>query len=127
MKSFRNRWTLNHECTIPGCRSCIVIDAGLKPHRKVCKALWNGVREYEAAGQSVVTGCTSYPLPKKTYCSVHDGEPTPVADHVSSRTRKVLKDYREETKESELAGDDHAFIIESILEIAEDENGESAC
>ena len=41
MKSFRKRWTLDHECSVPGCRSCIVIDAGLKPHRKVCKALWN--------------------------------------------------------------------------------------
>ena len=65
MKIFRNFWTVNHECDKAGCRSCIVIDAGLKPHRKVCKALWNGVREYEVAGQSIVTGCTAFPLPNK--------------------------------------------------------------
>ena len=69
MKEYRKSWTIEHECTIPGCRSCIVIDAGLKPHRKVCIALWNGVRE--EAGQSVVTGCTSYPIPNKTYCNMH--------------------------------------------------------
>lgn len=115
---------MGHECDIPGCRSVIVIDAGLKPHRKVCKALWNGVREFEDAGQSVVTGCTSYPVPNKTYCSLHEGEPTPVADNVSSRTRKVLKNYREENKESDRAGDDHAYIIESILDFEEKDDGE---
>ena len=36
MKKFRQNWTMEHECGIAGCRSCIVIDAGLKPHRKVC-------------------------------------------------------------------------------------------
>ena len=124
MKSFRNRWTVGHECDIPGCRSCIVIDAGLKPHRKVCKALWNGVREFEVAAQTVVTGCTSYPVPNKTYCRIHEGEPTPVADNVSARTRKVLKDYREDSKESEKAGDDHSYIIESIMDIQENPEGE---
>ena len=124
MKAFRRKWTLEHECSVPGCRSCIVIDAGLKPHRKVCKALWNGIREYEVAGQSVVTGCTSYPVPNKTYCSLHEGEPTPIADNISSRTRKILRDYRESAKDSDLAGDDHAFIIESILDIEENANGE---
>ena len=124
MKTYRIRWTIDHECDIPGCRSCIVIDAGLKPHRKVCKALWNGVREFEVAGQSVVTGCTSYPVPNKTYCAIHEGEPTPVADRVSARTRKVLKDYREDSKESDRAVDDNAFIVESILAIEEPENEE---
>ena len=124
MKMYRQRWTIDHECDKPGCRSCIVIDAGLKPHRKVCKALWNGVREFQDAGQSVVTGCTSYPVPGKTYCSLHEGEPTPVADNVSSRTRKILKDYRNSTKVSTEAGDDHAYIIETILDIQENEKGE---
>ena len=124
MKIFRNFWTINHECDIAGCRSCIVIDAGLKPHRKVCKALWNGVREYEVAGQSIVTGCTAYPLPNKTYCKLHDGEPTPVADNISSRTRKVLKNYREELKESDEAGNDQAYIIETILDISKNDKGE---
>ena len=75
------------------------------------------MREYVDAGQSVVTGCTSYPIPNKTYCTMHEDEPTPVADNVSSRTRKVLKDYREKTKESDAAGDDHAYIVEAIIDI----------
>ena len=124
MKEYRRRWTVEHECNTPGCRSCVVIDAGLKPHRKVCKALWNGVREYEDSGQRVVTGCTSYPIPNKTYCKMHEGEPTPVADNISSRTRKTLKEHRAKTKESDAAGNDQAYIIEAILDIVEEEGCE---
>ena len=63
-------------------------------------------------------------MPNKTYCKLHEGEPTPVADNVSSRTRKILKDYRNNTKESDEAGNDHAYIIESIMDIQEDEDGD---
>ena len=66
------------------------------------------MREFVAAEERVITGCTSYPVPNKTYCGLHEGEPTPVADNVSSRTRKILKDYREEAKDNEHAGDDQA-------------------
>ena len=74
-------------------------------------AKWNGVKEYDAAGTSVVTGCTSLPFPMKTYCALHEGEPTPVADNVSSRTRKSLRDYKDKIKLSENAGQDHVYII----------------
>jgi hypothetical protein len=84
--------------------------------------MWNGVREYVTAGQSVVTGCTVHPSPDGTYYSLHEGEETPVADHISTRTRKILHDYRESTKSSEKAKDYQIFIIESILEVSE-ENG----
>ena len=77
------------------------------------------------AEESVITGCTAYPVPNKTYCGLHEGEPTPVADNVSFRTRKVLKDYQEESRESELAGDDQAYIIEFIIDILVDENQET--
>lgn len=93
----------------------------MKPHRKVCMAQWSGIREFEASGQKVVTGCTSLPLPKKTCCGEHEGEQTPVADNVSAGTRKTLKDYKEKTKQSEQTGDDHIYIIESIQEFKEDE------
>ena len=43
---------------------------------------------------------------------------------MSARTRKVLKDYREDSKESDRAVDDNAFIVESILDIEEPENEE---
>jgi hypothetical protein len=95
---------------------------GLKPHCKVCKALWSGVRECITAGQSVITGCTSHPLPKKgtAYCSIHEGERTPVADNVSSRTINILREHRNVSKASEQAHDDHLYIIEAILDITED-------
>ena len=48
-----------------------------------------------------------------------------MADSVSSRTRKVLKDYREETKDYEHAGDDQAYIIESILDVIEEDEQET--
>ena len=125
MKKFRQHWTINHRCDIPGCRSCIVIDAGLKPHRKVCKALWNGVRTFEKACQTIVTGCTSYPLPHKTFCNIHDGESTPVPDSVSSDSRKKLKKYKNDHKASQNALDDDVYIIESILEITANDANES--
>ena len=28
MEKFRQKWTIDHHCDVPGCRSCIVIDAG---------------------------------------------------------------------------------------------------
>ena len=124
MKAFRRTWTLDHHCDITGCGSCIVIDAGLKPHRKVCKALWNGIREFEYSGLSVITGCTSYPIPNKTYCTVHDEEETPVADKISSNTRKTLRDFRNDSSEvDKRSGDDNAFTVESILNIRENEDG----
>ena len=87
--------------------------SGLKPHRKVCMAQWNGVKEFEKAGQSVVTGCTSQPLPKSTFCSLHHGEATPVVENVTRETRNSLK--------NKYAGsnvEDHHHIVESILDIS---------
>ena len=46
-----------------------------------------------------------------------------MADTVSARTRKALKDYREKTRESDRAGDDNAYIVESILDIIEGWDG----
>ena len=86
-------------------------------------AQWNGVKEYKAAGKSVVTSCTSLPLPHKTYCQLHDGEQSPVVDSVSSRTRKALKNYWTQTNYCDKASDDQIFIIELILDINK-ENGE---
>ena len=125
MKKFRQHWTINHRWDIPGCRLCIVIDAGLKPHRKVCKALWNGVRTFEKACQTIVTGYTSYPLPHKTCCNIHDGESTPVPDSVSSDSRKKLKKYKNDHKASQNALDDDVYIIESILDITVNNANES--
>ena len=77
-------------------------------------AQWNGVKEFKSAGQSVVTGCTSQPLPKKTFCGLHEGEATPVAEHVTRETRNTLKKKKKEENEN---FEDHLYIVESILEI----------
>ena len=36
---------------------------------------------------------------------------------------EALKDYRQETRESDRAGDDNAYIVESILDIEESDDG----
>ena len=76
------RWSVLHHCSVTGCRRALVIDAGMKPSRKCCMAMWSGVRDFEVAGLKIVTGCTAARLPKKVYCAEHAGEPTPVADRV---------------------------------------------
>ena len=31
----REYWTKEHKCDAPGCGTCLVLDGGMKPHRKV--------------------------------------------------------------------------------------------
>ena len=65
IQAFRSRWTLGQKCEKRGCQSCLVIDAGLKPFRKLCGAKLNGIREFKASEDFVITGCTSIPQPNK--------------------------------------------------------------
>ena len=44
----------------------------------------------KAAGQSVVTGCATQPLPKSTFCSLHIGEATHVVENVTRESRNSL-------------------------------------
>ena len=83
----------------------------------MCKAQWNGIKVFEAAGQSVVTGCTSQPIPKSTLCSLHQGESTPVTDTVTRETRSSIKKKKNVTNNGDAQFEDHLFIVESILEV----------
>ena len=67
-QQFRKRYTIGHKCTTKGCQECLVIDAGLKPFRKICGAKLNGVREFKVSEDIVVTGCTAIPQPNNKYC-----------------------------------------------------------
>ena len=81
-------------------------------------AQWNGVKVFEAAGQSVVTGCTSQPLPRNTFCSLHQGEATPVAEKVTNETRSSLRlKKKKQATNSDDNLEDHLHIVESILDI----------
>ena len=75
-------------------------------------AQWNGVKVFEAAGQSVVTGCTSQPVPKNTFCSLHQGESTLVTKKVTRETRSTFRKNKNMTN-----FEDHLYIVESILDI----------
>ena len=77
-KIFRNRWTVGHQCNTTGCQSFLVIDAGLKPYRKVCAAKLSGFREFKESEDIVITGCTAMPQPNDKYCMKHLAEETPV-------------------------------------------------
>ena len=74
--------------------SCLVIDAGLKPFRKLCGAKLNGIREFKASEDFIITGCTSVPQPNKKFCQqLEDGEsPFIPVDQVPSETKRVLRD-----------------------------------
>ena len=55
IQAFRSRWTLGHNCNKKGCQSCLVIDAGLKPFRKICGAKLNGFREFKVSEDMDIT------------------------------------------------------------------------
>ena len=59
----------------------------------------------------MVTGCTSQPLPKGTFCALHQGEVTPVTEKVTKETRNTLK--KKKTTQIENF-EDHLYVVESI-------------
>ena len=77
-QKFRNRWTLGHKCNVKGCQSVLVIDAGLKPYRKVCGAKLSGFREFKESEDIIITGCTAMPQPNGKYCMKHLDEESPI-------------------------------------------------
>ena len=121
-KSFQERWTKAHKCDRPGCESCIIIDADLKPHRMLCAAKLCGIREFENSDVKVVTGCTAMPGTKNKFCFKHRSEESPVLTEkgVSKETRERLTKHRKDNAESDKAPNDKVYIIESILDIKDD-------
>ena len=77
-KSFQEGWTKVHKYDRPGCRTCLIIDGDLKPHRMLCAAKLCGIREFANSDVKVVTGCTSMPGTKDKFCFKHRSEETPV-------------------------------------------------
>ena len=53
---FRSYWTEKHACDLKGCKSVLVLDGGMKPHRSVCGDTLSGVTEFKSTGNKVVTG-----------------------------------------------------------------------
>ena len=125
-RAFEERWTKNHLCDKPGCESCVIIDADLKPHRMLCAAKLCGVREFSHSGVRLVTGCTAMPGTKNKYCFKHRSEESPIltSQDISSGSRESLKSHRKEHAHSSKAQDDQIFIIESIKDIREVEVGD---
>ena len=121
-KSFQERWTKVHKCDRPGCESCIIIDADLKPHRMLCAARLCGIREFENSDVKVVTGCTAMPGTKNKFCFKHRSEESPVltGKDISKETKEKLRKHRKDNAASDKAPDDKVYIIESILEITGD-------
>ena len=118
-QKFRNRWTLGHKCNVKGCQSVLVIDAGLKPYRKVCGAKLSGLREFKESEDIVLTGCTAMPQPNSKYCMKHIDEESPIitADKLTTETKKVLRDRRSSIANYKEAGKDHMYVVESIEDI----------
>ena len=99
------------------------MDAGLKPHRKLCGAKLSGIREFKTADVKVFTGCRKIPKPDNKFCAEHCDTETPVipSEKVSRQSRRKLRDYREDQSNSDLAGQDNFFIVETILAVKEEE------
>ena len=119
LEAYRERWTVAHSCDRPGCKVALVIDGGLKPHRSICGAKTSGVRVFNDAGVTIMTGCSSIPQPSSKFCFDHEDGQHPVVpgERVSARNRKRLKKFKK--AECVEAEDDDFFVIESILDIKE--------
>ena len=123
---FREKWSLKHKCDKPGCGKALIVDAGLKPHRKLCGAKLSGIREFQKANVKVFTGCRKIPKPESKFCQEHEETDTPVvpAEKVSRQTRRKLRDFREDSSKSELAGQDNFYIVESIIDVKKSPEGD---
>ena len=116
--SHREYWTRQHKCEAAGCGTCLVIDGGMKPHRKVCAAKMSGVKIFEKSGVKTVTGCTKIPAPKAKFCNDHKNEETPciLGNKVQKSTRESLKNFRKKNSKDKSAPGDNVYTVESILD-----------
>ena len=123
LNAFRQKWALDHRCSVPGCGWALTIDGGLKPHRMLCGAKMSGIREFPKANSKIFTGCTKHPSPNSKYCAEHENEETPVmqGSQVSTKTKAKLRDQRSKTALCVEAGQDDLYIVESILELKKNE------
>ena len=115
----REYWTKNHKCDAAGCGTCMVLDGGMKPHRKVCAAKMSGIKIFENSGVQTVTGCTKIPGPRSKFCKEHVKEETPciLGNMVQRSTRETLKEFRKKHSKDKKALPDNVFTIELILDI----------
>ena len=113
----REYWTRQHKCDAAGCGTCLVIDGGMKPHRKVCAAKMSGVKVFESSGIKLVTGCTKIPGPKHKFCKDHIKEETPciLGNAVQKSTRESLQEHRKKNSKDKTAPNDNVFTIQAIL------------
>ena len=117
-EAFRTNWTRKHLCDTPGCGKILVMDGGMKPHRKLCAAKLAGVREFESTGLKVVTGCTRIPGPESKFCNEHQSSESPalLSSQVSKTTRMSSREHRNKTAASSEASQDNIYVIETILD-----------
>ena len=118
--AFREKWTLKHRCNITGCKVVITADGGLKPFRKLCGAKLNGIKEFKISGKKILTGCTAMCQPTSKYCHEHEDQESPVrdTDNITETTKTTLRNHRKATQNSNDAGQDDLYIIESIEEVS---------
>ena len=121
---FRETWSVDHKCDVKGCSSVLTLDGGMKPTRSLCAAKLQGVKEFKHSGMFVVCGCLRNPQPDSKFCGEHVGLATPAmtADNVSVSTRTTLSNHRNKTAELKDSHQDDVYVIESILEMKEDEH-----
>lgn len=119
---FREKWSIEHLCETKGCANVLTVDGGMKPTRSLCAAKLHGIKHFRHSGMTVVSGCLKNPQPNSKFCGGHVGLSTPAlaSDQVSESTRKTLRDHRNKTAFSKEAPQDNIYVIESILEMNND-------
>ena len=74
-----------HECSVAGCKTCIVVDGHMKAHRKIC----------------CKKGCVEDPKPRSTFCEKH--------------CNKFNEDIRDVVDNVQVLTNEKEFHIEKIL------------
>ena len=117
--AFSRHWSGAHDCAFKDCEKMMITDGNMKLVRKVCAARYSVVRQFEHTDKTVLTGCTSMPIPNSPYCSEHIGIESPVllSEKISKETKKKLVSFKAKNNSSNLKlPNDSVFVVESVLD-----------
>ena len=113
----------DHKCEVPGCRSVLVIDGGLKPQRKVCAARTAAIFQHKHSGVETLIGCTTIPVPGEQFCSLHLKAEVPSVpfQKLSKENVSTLRRTRQQVKTEKIEED--VFTVKSIQKKKSSKNG----
>ena len=121
----QNKWG-DHRCATKGCGSCLVIDGGLKPQRKICAARTAGIFKFKHSPIETVVGCTRIPGVGEKFCREHlvANVPSLPANKMSKENVRKLRSSVKKVKDERTEED--VFNVVAIHEKKNSKKGGSS-